>query len=300
MPGFVRPRFSFLSGGGNSPEHKYLCGVLTAHARPRGSVAWRGAWITSRSTKWRYEMKMRQMFAFVVALAAGAMVMAPGACRAAGAQSSSGPSYQSASLPPTTAPQFPSQAPSTSIVRPDYIVGPDDVLSVAVFQIPDLSRTVQVDAEGKVLLPLLGQVPVAGRSVSQVSQQIATAYGDKYVRDPKVTVSVKESASQKVTINGAVLQPGIYPISSGTTLMQAIALAKGPDMKFASDRVAIFRTVGQQRTQATFDLADIRSGRVQDPQVMANDVVVVDTSGVRRFLQDISPVAPFAALGAIF
>ena len=247
-------------------------------------------------------MKMRQMLAGFVALAAIAMIIVPsGSSVAAGPQNNSVSGYQSASLPPTASvPQFSSQMPSTSIVRPDYIIGPDDVIAVDVFQIPDLSRTVQVDAEGNVLLPLLGTVPAAGRSISQLSQQIAAAYGSKYVRDPKVTVSVKDSASQKVTVNGAVIQPGVYPINNSTTLMQAIAMAKGPDMKFASDRVAIFRTVGQRRTQATFDIADIRDGKVQDPQLHAGDIVVVDTSGVRRFLQDISPIAPFAALGAIF
>jgi len=245
---------------------------------------------------------MRQMMTGVVALAAGAIIIVPlGSSLAAGPQSNSSSSYQSAALPPAASvPQFPSQMPSTSIVRPDYIIGPDDVIAVDVFQIPDLSRTAQVDAEGNVLLPLLGTVPAAGRSISQLSQQIAVAYGTRYVRDPKVTVSVKDSASQKVTVNGAVLQPGVYPITNSTTLMQAIAMAKGPDQKFASDRVAIFRTVGQQRTQATFDIADIRNGRVQDPQLHAGDIVVVDTSGVRRFIQDIAPIAPFAALGAIF
>jgi len=247
-------------------------------------------------------MKMRQMLAGFVALAAGAMiVLSPGSSLAAGVQNSSTPNFQSASLPPTTnVPQFSSQAPTTNMVRPDYIIGPDDVISVDVFQIPDLSRTVQVDSEGKILLPLLGSVPAAGRSVSQLSQQIAAAYGDKYVRDPKVTVSVKNSESQKVTVDGAVVQPGIYPITSGTTLMQAIALAKGPDTKLASSKVAIFRTVGQNRTQAVFDLSDIRDGKVQDPQLQAHDIVVVDTSGVRKFLQDISPIAPFTILGAVF
>lgn len=247
-------------------------------------------------------MQMRQILAGFSALAAGAMILVPsGSCLAASSQSYSTSGYQSAALPPAQGvPQFSSQTPATRIVRPDYVVGPDDVISVDVFQIPDLSRTVQVDSEGNVLLPLLGSVPAAGRSIGQLSQQIAAAYGDKYVRDPKVTVSVKESASQKVTVNGAVVQPGIYPISSRTTLMQAIAMAKGPDMKFASDRVAVFRTVGQRRTEATFDLGDIRDGRTQDPQIQAGDIVVVDTSGMRRFLQDISPIAPFAALGAIF
>ncbi|HWE71833.1 MAG TPA: polysaccharide biosynthesis/export family protein [Stellaceae bacterium] len=246
-------------------------------------------------------MKLRQMLAGFVALSAGALIVAaPGTSLAAGFQNSPN-NFQSASLPPTqTVPQFSSQTPATNMVRPDYIIGPDDVISVDVFQIPDLSRTVQVDSEGNILLPLLGSVPAGGRSVSQLSKQVAAAYGDKYVRDPKVTVSVKESESQKVTVNGAVIQPGIYPISSGTTLMQAIALAKGPDTKLASDRVAIFRTVGQNRTQATFDISDIQSGKVPDPQLQAHDIVVVDTSGTRKFLQDISPIAPFAVLGAIF
>jgi polysaccharide export outer membrane protein len=247
-------------------------------------------------------MKMRQMLAGFVALAAGAMICLPsGSGLAAGVQSSSTPNFQSASLPPTrTVPQFSSQSPVTNMIRPDYVIGPDDVIAVNVFQIPDLSSTVQVDSEGNVLLPLLGTVPAAGHTVGQLSQQIAAAYGAKYVRDPKVTVSVKNSESLKVTVDGAVVQPGIYPISSGTTLMQAIALAKGPDTKLASSKVAIFRTVGQNRTEAVFDLSDIRDGKVQDPQLQARDIVVVDTSGVRKFLQDISPIAPFTMLGAVF
>ena len=249
-------------------------------------------------------MKMRQMLAGFVAIAAGAMIVLPsGSSLAAGAQSpySSTPSFQAASLPPANnVPQFSSQAPVTNMVRPDYVIGPDDVIGISVFQIPDLSSTAQVDSEGNILLPLLGTVPAAGRTVGQLSQQLAAAYGDKYVRDPKVTVSVKNSESQKITVDGAVVQPGIYPITSGTTLMQAIALAKGPDTKLASSKVAIFRTVGQNRTEAVFDLSDIRDGKVQDPQLQAHDIVVVDTSGVRKFFQDISPIAPFAVLGAIF
>jgi polysaccharide export outer membrane protein len=249
-------------------------------------------------------MKMRQMLAGFVAIAASAMiVLPPGSSLAAGVQNpySSTPNFQSASLPPAkNVPQFSSQAPVTNMVRPDYVIGPDDVIGISVFQIPDLSSTAQVDSEGNILLPLLGTVPAAGRTVGQLSQQLATAYGDKYVRDPKVTVSVKNSESQKITVDGAVVQPGIYPITSGTTLMQAIALAKGPDTKLASSKVAIFRTVGQNRTEAVFDLSDIRDGKVQDPQLQAHDIVVVDTSGVRKFFQDISPIAPFAVLGAIF
>jgi polysaccharide export outer membrane protein len=247
-------------------------------------------------------MKMRQVVAACIALAAAGLTISPsGSGLAAGLQSSLPPDFQASALPPTkTVPQFSSQSPATNLVRPDYIIGPDDVIGVTVFQVPDLSSTVQVDSEGNVILPLLGSVPAGGHTVGQLSQQIAAAYGAKYVRDPKVIVSVKSSESLNVTVDGAVVQPGIYPISSGTTLMQAIALAKGLDTKLASDTVAIFRTVGQNRTEAVLNITDIREGKVQDPQLQARDIVVVDTSGVRKFLQDVSPIAPFVALGAIF
>lgn len=266
-------------------------------------------------------MSMPKLWSVIVAFVAGAMIVVPpGSSQAGGFQGqtsfqpASGSSFQPSaggSFVPTgpatntsfqsaAIPQFPSSVPSTNIVRPNYVVGPDDVLSVDVFGVPALSGTVQVDSNGQILLPLLGQVPASGRTIGQLSQQIAFAYGQSYVRDPKVTVTVKDSASQKVTVDGAVLAPGIYPITTQTTLMQAIALAKGPDPKFASDKVAIFRTVGQQRSEAVFDLSDIRDGKSIDPQVQPNDIVVVDTSAIRRFLQDISPVAPFAAMGALF
>jgi polysaccharide export outer membrane protein len=245
---------------------------------------------------------MRQISSAGVALAAAALIISTsGSSLAAGLQGSSPPTFQTSALPPARAvPQFSSQSPATDMVRPDYIIGPDDIIAVNIFQVPDLSSTVQVDSEGNVILPLLGSVPAAGQTVGQLSQQIAAAYGAKYLRSPKVIVSVKNSESLKVTVDGAVVQPGVYPISSGTTLMQAIALAKGIDTKLASDRVAIFRTVGQNRTEAMLNLDDIRDGKLQDPQLQARDIVVVDTSGVRKFLQDVSPIAPFATLGAIF
>jgi polysaccharide export outer membrane protein len=116
------------------------------------------------------------------------------------------------------------------------------------------------------------------------------------VKDPLVTVTVRESSSQKVTIDGAVVQPGIYPIAGNTTLMQAVALARGPDTIANTREVAIFRNTGAQRTAAVFDLSAIRSGKAVDPPVYANDVIVVETSGGRRFLRDLGNVVPFISL----
>jgi polysaccharide biosynthesis/export protein len=182
----------------------------------------------------------------------------------------------------------------------NYRIGREDVLVIDVFQVPDLSRTVEVDSNGRVLLPLIGQIKAVDQTPDQLSAAIANALSAKYVNDPQVTVSVKESQSEKVTVEGAVVQPGIYPIVTSTTLMKAIALAHGPDMKLANlDKVAIFRNADGKRSTELYNYQDIRDGKIADPQVVADDIIVVDTSGIRRFLQDISPIAPWAALGGV-
>jgi len=213
----------------------------------------------------------------------------------------------SSSLAAARAPAKPAQtefhavpsAPGPSAIVPpsDYRIGPQDTLIVDVFQVEDLSKTVQVETNGTILLPLIGQVMATGRTPKQLSDDIAEQLGKSYVKDPLVTVTVKESSSQKVTIDGAVVQPGIYPIAGNTTLMQAVALAKGPDPNLANTKeVAIFRNNGAQRTAAVFDLSAIRAGKAVDPPVYANDVIVVETSGGRRFLHDLGNVVPFVSL----
>jgi len=169
----------------------------------------------------------------------------------------------------------------------DYMIGPQDKLDVNVSQLPDLTKEVQVDPSGQILLPLIGQVQAAGRTPAQLSDDIATALKRKYMRDPIVVVSVKEANGEKVTIDGAVSKPGVYPLTGPTTLLQAVALAQGPDPKLANPhKVAIFRTVGGERRSAFFDLQSIRSGKAQDPAVYGNDIVVVDTSGAKSFMQN--------------
>jgi polysaccharide export outer membrane protein len=181
-----------------------------------------------------------------------------------------------------------------AVPQADYRIGPQDVLIVDVFQVPDLSRTVQVDVKGLILLPLIGQVTAGGHTPQEVADQIAAELGKNYMKEPQVTVTVKDSASQKVTIDGAVVKPGIYPIQGNTTLMQAVALASGPDTTLADiSKVAIFRNNGQGKTAAVFNLADIRAGKAADPQVVANDVIVVETSGTRRFLRDLANISGF-------
>jgi len=185
-------------------------------------------------------------------------------------------------------------------IRPgdaDYRIGPHDVLDVNVFQVSDLTKTVTVDSGGKVLLPLVGQLPAAGLTPAELSTSIEAALEKTYMRDPQVVVSVKEASSQKVTVDGAVQSPGIYPLTGPTTLMQAIALAKGVDSRLANIRnVAVIRTVNSKKTAGVFDLAAIREGRAPDPQVYGQDIVIVDESRGRSFLRDISQTFPLITI----
>ncbi|WP_334164266.1 polysaccharide biosynthesis/export family protein [Phenylobacterium sp.] len=177
-----------------------------------------------------------------------------------------------------------------ALLRPDaadYRIGAQDELEINVFGIEELKRSVSVDSGGKILLPLIGAVQAGGRTPAELSSDIAELLKKSYMKDPQVIVTVKEAQSQKVTVDGAVQQPGQYPLAGPTTLMQAISLARGPDPKLANvKRVAIFRTVGGKRQSAVYNLAAIRSGKAEDPLVYGNDIVVVDTSGTKNFMQN--------------
>lgn len=198
--------------------------------------------------------------------------------------------------PPTVFKEVPSAPGPGPITQSDYIIGPQDNLEINVFQVMDLTKTVRVESSGMILLPLIGQVRASGRTVKDLSDEIAQKLGEKYVKDPLVTVTVMESASQKVTVDGAVTQPGIYPISGNTTLSQAVALARGTIEDANLRQVAVFRNEGEKRMAAVFDLSAIRAGRLPDPPVYANDVIVVDTAGGRRLLRSLGSIVPFLYL----
>jgi polysaccharide biosynthesis/export protein len=87
--------------------------------------------------------------------------------------------------------------------NPAYKIGSQDVIEISVFKVPDLSRVVQVADDGKVNLPLIGDVMAAGKTAQDVERKLVKRYGQKYLKSPQVTVSVKEYNSQRVTVEGA-------------------------------------------------------------------------------------------------
>jgi len=175
-----------------------------------------------------------------------------------------------------------------------YLVGPQDVLDITVFQAPDLSKTLQVAEDGTLNLPLAGQIMAAGKSPSQLEREITTRLNARYTKSAQVTVFVKEFNSQRVTIQGAVKSPGVFPLRGHETLMQVIARGGGIDREVSSSNVVIFRTVDGTRTVTRYDLDSIRGG-APDPQVLPGDVIVVDDSATKQGLQVFLKLTPLAS-----
>ncbi len=187
-------------------------------------------------------------------------------------------------------------APDRSAVGESYRLGALDTVSVSVFQVPDVTGDYQVDPTGNLNMPLIGRVIAQGQTLTQLQSTIREKYGAKYLQNPDVRVEIKSAVSQRITVDGAVNQPGIYPISGDTSLVQAIATAKGTTGDALVSRVVIFRKINGEREGAVFDLRRIRRGEQTDPPVYGNDVVVVDGSRVRQTYRDLISTLPLVGL----
>lgn len=167
----------------------------------------------------------------------------------------------------------------------DYRIGAHDLLQITVFQVDELSRQVRVNSNGMISLPLVGAVHAGGLTVAELEAGISKALGKDLVQDPQVTVFVQEFTSQRVTVEGAVAKPGIFPLTGKTTLLQTIALAQGLDELADPQGIVIFRMVKGKKMAALFDIQRIRRGDMNDPLIYGDDIVVVDRSGGRAFLK---------------
>ncbi|HEY7851730.1 MAG TPA: polysaccharide biosynthesis/export family protein, partial [Caulobacteraceae bacterium] len=110
-----------------------------------------------------------------------------------------------------------------------YRIGAFDALDISVFQVDLLTRSVQVDATGHIEFPMIGDVTAAGKTAKELGDEIAARLDKAYLRSPQVTVVVKDSASQKYTVEGAVKSSGVFPVVGHMTLLRAIATAQGVD-----------------------------------------------------------------------
>lgn len=188
----------------------------------------------------------------------------------------------------------PQRTDLTAADRPS-LIGPLDTLQVDVFNVPELSREMQVDSSGRISMPLVGTVDARGKTASELADAIEATLRGRYVRNPDVTINIKSSVSQVVTIDGQVIEPGLYPVTNQMTLLRAIASAKGLSEFARQEDVVILRTVGGQKMAGLYNIDAIRRGTYDDPAIYANDVVVVGDSPQRRLFRDFVSLAPLLA-----
>ncbi len=178
-------------------------------------------------------------------------------------------------------------APPAEGVDPNYRISPNDLMQFDVFGVPDMKRDVRVNASGEVSLPLIGQVPVAGLTTQAAEQLIADRYEEKYLQDPQVSLFIKEFTTQRVAIEGAVIRPGIYPVTGQLTLLRALALSGGFAPYADINQIVVYRHGAEgAREQFSYDLDKVRAGQVQDPGIRADDVIVVQRNARRTALRD--------------
>ena len=144
-------------------------------------------------------------------------------------------------------------------------------------------------------MPLIGTIDAGGKTAAELAEDVAQQLSGRYVRNPSVTVNIVSSVSQVVTVDGQVVEPGLYPVTNQMTLLRAIASAKGLTEFAKQDDVVILRTVSGQRIAGLYNIGAIRRGLYEDPSLYANDLVVVGDSPQRRMFRDLVSVAPLLA-----
>ena len=187
---------------------------------------------------------------------------------------------QQASLPPLLTP---ASKPSPAAAG-NYVVGPEDLLDVQVFGEDDLTRQVRVNGEGEIVLPLVGALKVAGLTPKAIEQRLMQAYGTNYLRNPQITLSVKEYRHQRVSVTGAVDKPGYYEIIGPRKLLEILAMAGGPQDKGPSARAGDTVNITRQQGSPQTLIIDLKRLEVQmDPElnvtVNSGDVVHVPFAG---------------------
>jgi polysaccharide export outer membrane protein len=171
------------------------------------------------------------------------------------------------------------RAPGSAAKHSDdvYVIGANDVLSINVWKEPDVSRSVPVRSDGKISLPLVGELQASGQTPRQLEQEI-TKRLQNYISEPEVTVIVTDSKSQKVNIMGMVARPGAYLLTSSTTVLDAIAMAGGFKDFAKQKSIYVLRQAPEGTQQRIpFNYKDVIKGKnpEQNIRLHAGDTVVV-------------------------
>jgi polysaccharide export outer membrane protein len=218
-------------------------------------------------------VKTQRSCPVLFALAIGVVLAAPAFPQGQNSRDSSQPT-QTASAKP--APDRPEGVNPPLKAGKDYVIGADDVLDVSVWKEQELTRSLQVRPDGKISMPLLGDVQAAGLTPGQLAQSVGDKL-KKYLTAPQVTVILTQINSQRVYVTGEVTRPGAYPVLPGMTVLQAITSAGGLTQFANSKKIFLMRDENHIQTKYPFSYKEVLDGRKAEENliVRAGDTIVV-------------------------
>jgi len=162
-------------------------------------------------------------------------------------------------------------------VSEEFVIGTGDVLAINVWKEPEVSRDVPVRPDGRISLPLVGEIQAGGKTPKQLEAEISAKLKD-YVSEPEVTVIVREIKSQKFNVLGMVMKPGSYGLANPTTILDAIAMAGGfRDFAKQKDIYVLRRAADGSQTRLPFNYKDVAKGHnsAQNIVLQSNDTIIV-------------------------
>ena len=191
------------------------------------------------------------------------------------------------------------QANYANFLPDTYALRPSDVIGVNVFREENLSvESVAIGADGFVSLPLIGAIKAEGLTTRDLESVVTQRLRQTYLKRPAVNVNIAEYKSHRVTVEGAVKEPGVYAFQPGDRLSSAIALANGNERTANLSDIAVFREFDGEMAIARFDYKQIQQGAAMDPIINPGDRVVIGTSKLSQAWQDVLKALPAVGLFA--
>ena len=168
--------------------------------------------------------------------------------------------------------------PPTTGWAEEYLIAPQDVIKITVYEQEDLTQTVKVSSAGTIVFPLVGKVEVAGLSPTQVEEKLEQLLGEKYLVNPQVMVFVTKSAD--IYILGEVKKPGVYKLKANLTVMEAITMAGGFTKLAYQNKTKVIRVLNGKRETIKVPVRDIikKGDKNKDIKLKAGDTIIIPES----------------------
>ena len=159
---------------------------------------------------------------------------------------------------------------------PDTTFGPGDLFDVRVYGEKELTNTFSISSNGTIDYPLLGTIKAEGLTPTELAMAIASGLKEgNYLKDPQVSILVKEYKSKKISVFGQVKEPGTFPYQDGMTIVEAISLAGGFTSMARQNETTVIRLVNGKETRFRVPVEEIGQGKAVNFFVMTGDIIFV-------------------------